>query len=214
MVGPEMFYSPLLVYARSIEANGPNVETVQPESQATPFGEDFLKILRGELSTAFGTGVGPNQREAGTALRQFIQSLQGSGGGSEGLNQLISGIETSGAARIERGAADLREQGGILGQRFGSSLAQGEGLFRAEAGAKLDQTIGGLREQGRQFDQTALFEAIQGLFGQGQASLDFLGQFAKLGILPEEIIVSPSTTTQVVTGVTGAVDTVSGFFGS
>lgn len=188
---------------------GPNVETVQPTSQATPLTEDFLKLLQGQLSSgAFGTGVGPRQREAGTALRQFIQSLQGVGGGSEGLNQLISGIETSGAARIERGAADLREQGGILGQRFGSSLAQGEALFRSEAGAELDQTIGGLREQGRQFDTAALFQAIQGLFAQGQGNLEPFQQFSALGILPEEVIVSPSTATQVVTGTTGILDAV------
>ena len=59
---------------------GPRVDQVQPASQATPLAEDFLKILQGQLSSgAFGTGVGPLQREAGTALRQFITALQGKG---------------------------------------------------------------------------------------------------------------------------------------
>ena len=110
---------------------GPKKETVEVASQATPLAEDFLKILQGNLASgAFGTGVGPLQRESGTALRQFISALRGPGGTSEGADRLISGIEERGEARIERGAADLREQGGILGTRFGTSLATGEALFR------------------------------------------------------------------------------------
>jgi hypothetical protein len=63
-----------------------------------------------------------------------------------------------------------------------------------------------LQEQGRQFDTTALFQAIQGLFGQGERNIDPFRQFAALGIMPEEIIVSPSAATQVITGLTGLVD--------
>ena len=124
---------------------------------------------------------------------------------------MISGIEERGEARIERGAADLREQGGILGQRFGTSLSSGEALFRTEAGAELDRTVGGIQLQERQFDQQALFQAISQLFDFGESNVNTIGQFAGLGILPEEIIVSPSTTTQIVTGVTGLIDAASGF---
>jgi hypothetical protein len=198
--GVKVVCSPLLTYARSIQAFGPGVQKEEVTSQATPLAEDFLKVLQGQLSSdAFGTGVGPLQRESGTALRQFISALQGGQGGqSEGLTKLIGGLE----ARTERSVGDLREQSGILGQRFGSSLAQGEGVLRSEA----DAQIGALQEQGRQFDTTALFQAIQGLFGQGEANIDPFRQFASLGIMPEEIIVSPSTATQVVAGVTGLVD--------
>ena len=188
---------------------GPNIQREEVTSQATPLAEDFLKILRGQLSSgAFGTGVGPLQREAGTALRQFISALQGPGGVSEGSDRLIEGLEASSAARTERSAADLREQGGITGTRFGTSLAQGEALLRSESGAALDQLIGGIQEQGRQFDTGQLLQAIQALFGQGEANIATTERFAGLGILPEEIIVSPSTGTQIVTGVTGILDAV------
>jgi len=192
---------------------GPKIQKSPVASQATPLAEDFLKMLQGQLSSdAFGTGVGPLQRESGTALRQFVSALQnGNGGVSEGSAKLIQGLEASGGARIERGAADLREQGGITGNRFGSSLAQGEALFRSEANAELDQTIGGIQEQGRQFDSGQLLEAISQLFGQGQANTDTIGNFAQLGINPEETIISPSKTTQVVTGLTGLVNAASGF---
>ncbi len=183
---------------------GPNIESEEVTSQATPLAEDFLSILQGQLSSgAFGTGVGPLQREAGTALRQFIQSLRGQGGVSEGSARLIGGLESASQARTERGVADLREQGGILGTRFGSSLAQGEALLRSESGAALDQLIGGIQEQGRQFDIGLLLQSIGQLFGQGQANIQPFQQFAELGIFPEEIIVSPSTGTQIVTGATG-----------
>ncbi len=188
---------------------GPNVQKEEVTSQATPLAEDFLKILQGQLGEgAFGTGVGPLQREAGTALRQFISGLQGQGGVSAGADRLIGGIEERGEARIERGAADLREQGGILGQRFGSSLAQGEALFRSEAGAELDRTVGGIQQQQEQFDSNQLLAAISALFGFGERNVATVGQAAGLGIFPEEIIVSPSTGTQIISAGTGILDAV------
>jgi len=207
---------------------GPNVQKEEVTSQATPLAEDFLKLLQGQLSSgAFGTGVGPLQREAGTALRQFISSLQGGGAGgfeapggvSAGAGRLIEGLTAESQARTERGAADLREQGGITGTRFGSSLAQGEALFRSEAGAELNQLIGGIQEGQRQFDVSTaegarqfdlgtLLQGISQLFGQGQANLQPFQQFSALGILPEEVIVGPSTPTQIVTGATGILDAV------
>lgn len=186
---------------------GPNIQREEVTSQATPLAEDFLKILQGQLSSgAFGTGVGPLQREAGTALRQFISALQGPRGVSEGSARLIEGLEASSAARTERSAADLREQGGIVGTRFGSSLAQGEALLRTESGAALDQLIGGIQETGRQFDTNALLQAIGQLFGQGEANIGTTERFAGLGILPEEIIVSPGTGAQIITAGTGILD--------
>lgn len=188
---------------------GPNVQREEQVSQATPLAENFLEILQGQLSSgAFGTGVGPLQREAGTALRQFITSLQGPGGVSAGSARLIEGLEATSQARTERSAADLREQGGITGARFGTSLASGEALLRSEAGASLDQLIGGIQEQGRQFDVGLLLQSIGQLFGQGQANLQPFQQFSALGILPEELIVSPSTTTQVITGATGVLEAI------
>ncbi len=201
-------YSPLLTYARSIKAFGPDVQQVDVGSQATPLAEDFLAVLQGQLSSdAFGTGVGPLQREAGTALRQFIESLQsGQGGVSAGSEKLIAGLTAGSEARTERGVGDLREQGGITGQRFGSSLATGEALLRSESSASLDQLIGGIMESGRQFDTDLLLQSIAQLFGQGQANIDPFMQFAGMGIFPDETIVSPSTFTQIADAAAGFAD--------
>lgn len=211
----EFVYSPLLTYARSIKAFGPGVETEEVASQATPLAENYLKLLQGQLDQgAFGTGVSGLQRESGTALRQFISSLQGNIGTpgtlSTGAQRLIGGLEKGSQARTKRSVADLREQSGIVGNRFGSSLAQGEGLLRSEADASLDQLIGNIMEQARQFDegtrlqtQELLLGGISQLFGQGTENIKPFQQALQLGVFPEELIVSPSPATQIVTGATG-----------
>jgi hypothetical protein len=193
---------------------GPRKEFEEQRSQATPMAADWLKKLQGQLSSsAFGTGVGPLQQEAGTALRQFITSLQGQGGVSEGAQRLISGLTQESQQRTKQGAADIREQHGIFGQRFGSTLGQGEAAFRSQAGAELDQLIGGIQMGERQFDSNQLLASIGQLFGQGQANIQPFGDMAALGIAPEHMIVSPSTGAQVVTGVTGLIEAGSGYFG-
>lgn len=180
---------------------GASTQTVPVTSQATPLGEDYLKMLSGHLSSdAFGTGVGPLQQEAGTALRQFITSLQGQGGVSEGAQRLIGGLEQESGRRTEEGAANLREQHGIAGQRFGTALGQGEAAFRSQAGAELDQLIGQIQEGARQFDATQLLESIGQLFGQGQANTDAVADFAALGIHPSDTIASPGFLQQLLSG--------------
>ena len=194
---------------------GPRREFEEQKSQATPLAEDYLKKLQGQLSSsAFGTGVGPLQQEAGTALRQFITSLQGQGGVSEGAQRLISGLTAESERRTEQGAANLREQHGIAGQRFGTTLSQGESAFRSQAGAELDQLIGGIQEGSRQFDANKLLASIGQLFGQGQANIQPFSDIAALGIAPEHMIVSPSTGTQIVSGITGLIDAASPAFPS
>ena len=181
---------------------GPRIDKVERTSQASQFSEEFLKILQGQLSGAFGTGVGPQQREAGTAIRQFVKSLQGqvAGGPSESLQRLLTGVEAGSLRRTEEGAGNIREQFGITGSRFGTPLAMGEARFRAERGEGLDRTLGQLGEQGRQFDIGQLLAGIQQLFGQGQANIDLFARFAELGILPEEIIAGPGIGQQLLAG--------------
>ena len=182
---------------------GPRIDKVERTSQATPLAGDFLKFLQGQLSEgAFGTGVGPLQREAGTAIQQFVKSLQGqvAGGPSESLQRLLTGVEAGSRRRTETGAGNLREQFGITGSRFGTPLALGEARFRAEAGEGLDRTLGLLGEQGRQFDIGQLLAGIQQLFGQGRENVDLFARFAELGILPEEIIAGPGIGQQLLTG--------------
>ena len=182
---------------------GPKITKVEQTSQATPLAEDFLKILQGQIDEgSFGTGVGPLQRDAGSAIRQFVTSLQGNveGGGSERLQRLLSGVEAGSLRRTEEGAGNLREQFGITGSRFGTPLALGEARFRAESGEGLDRTLGALGEQGRQFDIGQLLQGIAQLFNQGQANTDLFARFAALGILPEEIIAQPGIFDQLVSG--------------
>jgi hypothetical protein len=180
---------------------GPSTKSVPVTSQATPLSQDYLKMLSGHLSSdAFGTGVGPLQQEAGTALRQFITSLQGQGGVSEGAQRLISGLEQESGQRTAEGAANLREQHGIAGQRFGTALGQGEAAFRSQAGSELDQLIGGIQEGARQYDTTQLLASIGQLFGQGQANVGQVADFASLGINPSDTIASPGLLSQLLSG--------------
>lgn len=181
---------------------GPDIEQVDVESQATPLAEDILARLQGALAQGgLGTGIGPLQKQAGTAIQQFVQALQGAGGRSEGLDRLVTGLESGSVRRLEEQAVNQREAFGAAGSRFGSSLGTAEALLRSEAATGLDQTIGGLLEQGRQFDTNALMAGIAQMFGQGQANLaPFLGTLP-LGVSPEETIVSPGFGAQVLGGV-------------
>ena len=140
------------------------------------FGE--LESQIAELLASGGLDVDAReqgQQVAGKGnINKLISSLFGGteGGPSRGNERLIRGLESSSKSRTDRSAADLREQGGIFGTRFGTSLATGDALLRSEAGASLDQTIGALLEQGRQFDTAQLQEAINEQFGQGTTLRD------------------------------------------
>ncbi len=197
--------------------SGPDITRVEGKNQATDFGTNFIKFLQGQMDEgAFGTGVGPLQREAGTAARQFVNSQQSSvaGGPSQSLQRLLGGIEAGSLRRTEESAGNLREAFGITGNRFGSALALGEGRLRAEAGEGLDRTLGQLGEQGRQFDINALLEGIAQLFSQGQANTSTFERFASLGILPDEIIAQPGIGDQLISGaIQGGIQAGSTFLG-
>ena len=181
---------------------GPKTKRVQPRSQATPLAEDFLRKLQGQLSSdAFGTGVGPLQREAGTAIQQYLRSLQtrtGSGDTPQ-TAQLISALQAGSETRANRQAADLREAFGAAGTRFGSSLATGEARLRGDIVTGLDQTIGAIRVNQSQFDASQLMSAIAQLYGMGQGNIAPFLQLAQLGILPEEVLASPGFGQQLLT---------------
>ncbi len=201
---------------------GPSIENVERSSQATPLAEDFLKVLQGQLAEgAFGTGVGPLQREAGTAIRQTVSSLQGRSAvdtasqfGTEG-DRLISGLETGSARRTARSSADLTELFGAAGAgRFGTAITQGQARLQGDANASLDELIGQIllgqqagRQGARQFDVQAnqagdsqLIQAIAQLFNQGQGNIAPFQQLSLAGILPEEVIASPGIIDQLISG--------------
>ena len=180
---------------------GPDIKRVQPKSQATPFAEDFMKVLEGYISTAFSNN-GPMQRESGSSPRQYLQSVMGintAGDLRNDSDRVIGGIQKGHNMRVDRGASQIREQFGGAGHRISSSLAAKEGQFRNEAGINLEELIGQVllnqsaqEQAARQFDVQANISAFAPLF-----------QMASLGIMPEEIIATPGVGSQILTGITG-----------
>jgi len=183
---------------------GPRVQREEQRSQATPLGNDFLKILQGQIAEgSFGQGAGPLQRHAGTALEQYLNSIQervSSGQDSNQTSQLISSLTKGSETRTNRQAADLREGFGAAGNRFGSAGALGEARLRGDVASNLDQTIGGIRTNQAQFDAGQLLNTINLLQNLGQGNVDLFSRFAQMGILPEELIVSPGIGDQILSG--------------
>lgn len=175
---------------------GPRIDKEERRSQATPLAEDVLAQLQGQLAAgAFGSGVGPLQREAGTAIRQYLASLFSRQSG-EGLEA----FRARGEAATERSAAELREGFGAFGSRFGSQVQRGETDLRREA--LLDQAA--LEEQQRNIIDQLIAGAIPQMFAQGQANIQPFLQLAAMGILPEEIIASPGVGQQLLGGALAA----------
>lgn len=202
---------------------GPRTQTVDKRNQATPLTEDLVKILQGELAAgAFGTGVGPLQRGAGSAIDKYVQALQTRA--TQGVNtasqvggeseQLMDALTRRSAVNTNRSAADQREAFGAAGARFGSSLGNAESLLRAESGMNLDQVLGEIlvgeasrKQAARQFDinadlgiNAALLQGIGQMFSQGQAAIDPFVQLAGAGIVNPEVIASPGIGDQLISG--------------
>lgn len=199
---------------------GTKIKSVERGSQATPLAEDIIKMLQGELSEgAFGTGVGPLQRGAGTSIQQFMAELDKRApvdtaeGARTDLTQLISDLENISARNVGRQAGDLRESMGIAGSRYGTTLAKGEGMMRGGAAMDLSALIGNIMreenarvQQARQFDVGAqlgmdqlLLGAIGQMFGMGtQAQQPFM-QMGEMGVEPEEITATPNPWMQLLT---------------
>lgn len=197
---------------------GDDTKAVERRSQATPLAEDYLAILQGQLAQGqLGMGVGPLQREAGTAARQYLSSLQQRARPNtsallqDETPRLINAVQARNASGVNRAAQQQREAYGAAGARFGSEIGQAEGLLRSENQLGLDQIIAELlvgqsarEQQAREFDVGAGFAlddrtlaAISNLYNQGQGNLQPFQQAAQLGILPEEIIASPGLFSQL-----------------
>lgn len=181
---------------------GPNIKSVERTSQATPFANDFLKYLQGQMSTAFATPTGTAGSTPGQSAQQYTNFQQKLGGintaGSfaDETPALLNALTARSNATTDRNAAALREGNSALGNRFGSSAARGEGLLRAESGLNLDQLLASVMidranalQQARQFDVGANIEAVNPLFN-----------LAGLGIIPNEVIASPGVGQQILTG--------------
>lgn len=200
---------------------GPNIRSVDQRNRATPLANDYLKILQGQLDQgAFGTGVGPLQKQAGKGAQQYLIARQNAPQTNTAAqvgdytNQLIDAVSRRSNVNTNRQAQDLREGFGIAGGRYGTSLARGEGLLRSESGMNLDSIIANIltaqgdRQQGaRQFDVGAnqagnnqLLQAIMALQGMGNENLNPFNAFASQGIINPETIVSPGIGSQLLQG--------------
>lgn len=135
-------------------------ETRQPRSQATPLAEDVLGILRKQVTGGtFGTGFGPLQQQAGTAIQQFVNSGAGGRFESGTLPQVrdinltpvdiasqVGTLEGIQQRSSQRALADVRETVGAQGGgRFGTGVtrAVGDTARDLELGftAQLDQLL-------------------------------------------------------------------------
>ncbi len=161
------------------------------KSQATPLSEDILAILRGQLAEGgLGEGVGPLQREAGTAARQFVEA----GGGKFDLSPLLKQLQEIQQQTTEENVGNLREGFGIAGSRFGTPLAESEGRLRRDLATRFGAQTGELLrgEFGAQMDR--LLSGIGTLQGIGQQNISPFLQFAAMGINPETFTENPFVT--------------------
>lgn len=184
---------------------GPDVQTVENRNVATPLAENIVKMLQGELSAgAFQLGPGPQQRRAGTALDQFVSTLEQRLGDPNRTSELVGALETQSARRTNRQAGDLREAFGAAGNRFSTGLANSEALLRAESLANLDAIAGNVALQQEQFDTNALLQGISQLFSQGQQTrqldLGTLLEIGTAGVNRPETIAGPGLGETILSG--------------
>lgn len=186
----------------------PEIRAHQPKSPATPLAEDVLANLRRQLTGGvYGEGVGPLQREAGTAIRQFVEARQT----PDQFANLLQPIIDINRREVDRGAAQIRESFGAMGQRLGTPLARAEGDFRAEAGQNLDRLLSQLFMQ----EQGNLLQALGLMQTMGDMNIQPFLQMASLGILPENTIVTDSpwvTGAQTIAGLMEGVGSLAGGF--
>jgi len=175
----------------------PKAKKIERGSQATPFAEQLLALLGGQMGMggmqqregalnagAFGTGVGPLQQEAGTAIRQFVEG----GGMPFKLSPLVGRMQDIFARQTEAGAAGIREGMGGMGLRFSTPLAAEEGKFRREAGTDFMATLGNIFREEHQRNIQNLMGGMGMMQQFGQQNIAPFMQLGQMGILPEEIM--------------------------
>lgn len=178
---------------------GPNVKSVEQRSQATPLAEDVLKMLQGELSSGLGTGVGPLQKQSGSAIQKFVET-RGQPGMTPETQAVINALVQTSNTATNRGAADIRESMGAAGNRYSSATGNTEALFRAEAGAARDQAVANTALQATQFDVQSLLNAIGMMNNMGAQNLAPFMQAMGQGVIPDETIVTPGIGSQILSG--------------
>lgn len=192
---------------------GPQTKTVDRSSIATPFAESFLAELEGLIGGGF-QGFGPRGQVGGNiatnigqraASGQLVRDVPD-------INQIAGLLRPQQRTLVRENVADLREAFGGQGRRFGTSLATGEARLRSGLEENFMATIGRIAPQLAQIGvQRDLGQAGTGLQSAGilgQMDIQNVAPFLRLalsGILPPEVVASPSVLSQILSaGASGA----------
>lgn len=151
----------------------------QRTNAATPLGEDLVKMFRNQIQGGdFGTGLGPLQREAGTAIRQFVNS-----GGPQIPQEMERAMKQRQTNQRDVALADLGEQFGAAGAQAGSSLALGSSdMLSRLVPRQTEQFFQERRKRGNQ-----QLQAIGQMAQMGQQNIQPILQMASQGIMAPEV---------------------------
>lgn len=103
---------------------GSEAKSVEQRNVATPFAEDILRFFSGVANQQLSQAT-DLQRQLGTAISQYISS----GGMPFDVTPQAKALEEVFAIDRRRGLADIAEQFGVAGSRFGTPIAVGSGRF-------------------------------------------------------------------------------------
>jgi hypothetical protein len=158
----------------------PKPKAIEQRSQATPFAEQFLDQLMGNLSSGYATGL---QRNAGTAIEQYANSIK-----PFDMTDTFKAMTEMFGNQNRTAAANIREGMSGAGNRYGSAAATGEGRFYAEALPAQQAMMGELGLRSYDSFNRAKLGGMQ-LYGQNanEALRPFL-QMALAGVHPDQIM--------------------------
>lgn len=164
---------------------GNKVESIQRTNVATPLSQDLIALLQGQISGGtFGAGVGPLQREAGTAARQFVNS----GGMPIQMDPVFEALRNQFQRGTTGGLRDIREQFGIAGARFGTGIGAGSAQFLGQREADIGAQLSQIALQDIQSRRQAQLGGI-GLLNQiGVSSIAPAFGLAGQGVLPPQLV--------------------------
>lgn len=157
----------------------------------TLFGGDVGEFARGgggqvgpQGGGGFGTGVGPLQREAGTAMRQFVQGLQDRvAGGADFQGREFNALRDIQAQNREEAVADVAERFGRAGNVAGTAT----GFAQAQTLRDLIPRQEAQLAQIRRAEEQQLMNAIGQLQQIGQQNIEPFLALASQGILAPEV---------------------------
>lgn len=180
-----------------------DTETIQPKSQATPLAEDVLGLLQGQVAQLAQGGFATDlQRQAGTAIQQFLGAQQG---GPMGMsNPLIQSLDKVFQQNLASTAAQGTEQFSGMGLRGSSGAGVGIGRALGEQSNQQDALLQGIIREQENLRQQNLLQGGQALQQFDINQLASALGLAPAGIFGEQTIVKPGMFQQALQAITGA----------